>query len=1078
MKLKTLRKILTVVSFLLAGILLTGTVIGNENAPIISQTLGAKTFEVVNTGNANEDTEYYKSSYKKIGDLVDAGYQKAVQVLGEGSVLLKNDNNALPLSKGSKVSLVGVTAYDPVYGGTGSGGISTEETKSFVEALELAGLELNPTLKDSYTSEEWKQYKRGSEGRFGNTVVKMNGAPWDVVDAAAGSTFAQYGDAAILFVGRVGGEGYDLSRKGGDGVDNGDGLGPDYLGLNARELSVLEGLKAKKAAGEIKKIIVIINYSSMIEGDFLADPAVDAAMWIGAPGIGTEAVGLLLTGDINPSGRLPDTMWVDNAMNPVNVNFGRFGYEGAAELGVTTELGTGIYPANTLSSYVVYQEGMYLGYRYTETRYEDLVLGTPKVGAYNYNDVVARPFGFGLSYADFELSNVNVTKEGDRNYKVTVTVKNTSDTYAGKHSVPVWVSKPYGDYARKNQIQVPSVELVNFGKTKILNPGESQTLTITLDERYFTSYDANNAKTYVLMDGDYYVAVGGSAHDAVNNVLSAKKQNGVKIDESKMIGSGDASLVKKFTLSFDKEKYSVSDAVSMIDGVTKAQITNLFDFADINKYEGRGNNHVDYYSRDNWEAVSLDQENGFVKLTMTEQMAREIYAQVPEQTGKYNNAPAVPAQYQQPIQKDNGEYPAMGVPAGLNLIDMRYDSEGNEISFFDPIWDTFMDQLTWKDLVTLCGSGGHTTMACDTVAKPATRDENGPNGFNVRNGGFYGNQRGLAYRTEMALGHVNGENLAPSSYGGQASDAEKEAQEKARQSVDQAGFRKPTGFPANGILAATFNQELAHEVGNIIGEDGIWLGFSGLYGIGLNTHRSPYSGRTCEYFSEDGMLAGLMGAAESLGIEEKGVHVYNKHCALNDQEANRHGICTWATEQSIREIYLRAFELPIIMGGAFNTMNSFNRIGLQTGAACPALSESFLRGECGMKGIIVTDAYGDMDGSQNCDPYFEQVYSVLVGGSDIPDGGTPLSAGHFDKYETGYSAMAWAMRKAAKRVMYQTVWSNAMNGISSTTKIVSITPWWQMLLNVLDIVFCVLLAGCLVWTVIDLVNENKKKKKA
>ena len=329
-------------------------------------------------------------------------------------------------------------------------------------------------------------------------MTVINDAPWSVVNAEAGSSFAQYGDAAIFVIGRIGGEGTDNDRKMGDGIDNNDGLAHDYLSLTANELSVLDGLKAKKQAGEISKIIVLVNYSSMIEGcDFLDDPQIDAAMW------------------------------VDKAMNPVNANFGRWTYEGAERLGVPTELGTGMYPASTLASYVVYQEGMYMGYRYTETRYEDVVLGTPNVGNYNYSEVVARPFGFGLSYADFELSNVSVTRDGDRNYVIKVTVTNTSSPYSGKHSVPVYVSKPYGTYAKNNGIQVPSVELVQFGRTGVLAPGQSETLTITVDEKFFASYDAYGARGYVLMDGDYYIAVGGDAHEAVNNVLAAKKANTV-----------------------------------------------------------------------------------------------------------------------------------------------------------------------------------------------------------------------------------------------------------------------------------------------------------------------------------------------------------------------------------------------------------------------------------------------------------------------------------------------------------------------------------------------------------------------
>lgn len=285
-------------------------------------------------------------------------------------------------------------------------------------------------------------------------------------------------------------------------------------------------------------------------------------------------------------------------------------------------------------------------------------------------------------------------------------------------------------------------------------------------------------------------------------------------------------------------------------------------------------------------------------------MAEEIYAQTPEGIEK-----AVPSQYSQPLQKDDIPYPTYGKNSGLMLINLLKDDEGNEIDFFDPVWDTFLDQLTYEETAKLCLMGYHLTAGVDSITKPETNDENGPNGFNQT---YNKSNMGLFYRVENAAGHVNED--------GSYTDA-----------ADPDGEKKTTGFPANGLLAATRNKELSYEVGNIIGNDGIWSGMSGLYGIGANIHRSPYLGRCAEYYSEDGTLTGLMAAYECKAIEEKGVHVYNKHCVVNDQEACRHGVGVWIPEQALREIYLRAFELPITMGGAYNTMASFARIGTQTG---------------------------------------------------------------------------------------------------------------------------------------------------
>lgn len=1065
MKFKAGRKILTTASLLMLGTLVTGTIIAKENSQLISAYLNAKTFEVVEKGDGTADTIYFKSKFNNLRDVKDNAMATVKKEVAEGTVLLKNENHALPLAVGSKISVLGMGAYDPVYGGTGSGGITADAVVNYADSMADAGLVVNPTLKENYTSDAWKQYKRGKTGNYGTSRVLINDVPWNVVEPVAGESITTYGDAAFYVVSRQGGEGYDIDKDA-DGIDNNDGRGKDYLGINEAEKSCIDALKSLKRDGKVKKIIIIVNFSSMVEGDFIKDPEIDAAIWAGAAGNGNSVFGKIITGEINPSGRLADTMYMDNALNPINVNFGKNLYENATDLGVDMHVGTLAYPEVTLGSYMVYQEGMYLGYKYTETRYEDTVLETANVGDYNYSNVVAYPFGHGLSYSEFEYSNLQLNKTGDREYTVKIDVTNKStSTLSGKVSVPVYISKPYSQYAKDNGIQVPSVELIDYAKTQVIAPGKTEHVTIKLDEKFFASYDANLAKTYVLQDGDYYIAVGGSSHDAVNNVLKAKESNGIHVNADKMVGTGNSDLVAKVHLGFDKVKYSRSDVRSTLDNQYH-EITNLFDESDINKYSGRGDNHVDYYDRQHWDRVSLDQVNGSPKLKMTEQMAMEVYAQIPDETGVYNNIPGVPAKYKQPIPADSVEYPTYNKAAGLKLIDLMKDSDGKEISFFDPIWDTFLDQLSWEDTVALCSSGQHLTEAVASIAKPQTKDENGPNGFRLSyvGGGRDGAVRpnALYFLQEKALGHVNDDgslNLDT------ITDSEWVRQQKG------------TGYTCNGLLAASFNKELAREVGEACGEEGLWAGYSGIYGTGLNIHRSPYLGRTSEYFSEDGLLTGKQAAQYSAGIESKGVHVYNKHCALNELEQNRHGVQVWINEQALRETYLRAFELPIVEGGAWNIMASFSRFGTVSGAANGRLNNNYLRGECGLKGIIVTDFYGDMNGNQDVDPYYEQVYGTYYGGCDIPDGNQPMTGEHFKKYQHGYGTMAWRMRECCKRLCYQTLWCNAMNGLSSTTEIVQLTPvWWQTLVAT-DVVFGVLFAGGFGWTVYALFDEIVKKHK-
>ncbi len=1052
---KLLQRIAIVALTLVFGVSCTGTVIALENADAINSALGTASFELVtNPDAANMDTEYYKSDYSDLASLIEAGAAMTEEVMAEGAVLLKNDNDALPLAAGNKVSVFGVTSADPIYGGTGSGAVDASKAVSFYSGFEAAGLELNPTLKERYLDANawyaapdpgnfWQgiagepyddaiHFRRYSAGWAGSEGIYIGGVPWDMVEQEAGGSFAAYGDAAVYIIGRVGGEGSDLSKDSAT-----DGYNGDFLHLTQKEMDTLKGLKALKEQGVFQKLVFIYNGASMVSAGFINDPqyGIDAALWVGTLGQnGGSAVGKLLTGEYVPSGKLTDTFWTSHEMNPVNVNYGYWEYADADKYGILSKQGNMFVPEPTLHAYTVYQEGMYLGYRYTETRYEDAVMGSANVGDFDYSQVVAFPFGHGRSYTEFSYGNFKAEKTGDRGYTLSVDVTNTGSQYSGKETVQFYVSKPYGDYAKQNQIQVPAVELVEFGKTKILAPGETETVKVTVDEKYFASYDVYGAGTYVLMPGDYYLTAAADAHQAVNNVLLAKGADAVRL-----VGAGDQALTAKFNLDLNTEKYAFSDA-------TGNPIVNLFDYGDINRYSGRGDNGVRYYDRADWAGtVSLDRVNGVPKLHATQEMANDILKQCP-------------VEYGIPLPKDGEKtaYPTMGKSAGISLVDMRADSEGNPIDLDDPLWDTFIDQLTWDELATLVSTGYHNTALVESIGKPETNDENGPNGFNLR----YNQQKeGRVYRDEVKAGHV---------------DAEGNVTEQG----DPNGKLKTTAFPANGIVAASFNRDVAYRAGRIIGEDGIWCGCAGLYGIGANIHRSPYLGRTAEYYSEDGMLTGLMAAAECAGIEEKGVHVYNKHCVVNDQESARHGVGVWVTEQALREIYLRAFELPITIGGASNTMASFARIGTIAGPSDGVLGQSFLRGECGMKGIIVTDMYTDMNGKQDNSPYFELAYGVYTGGCDIPDGSGEEA--QFDAYRPDgsgngdYAAMAQAMRLAAKRICYSVANSNAMNGIAPGTKMVPVMPWWHRALVTVEIASGALLLASVAWTV---VYEMQRKKK-
>ena len=976
---RTLKKAFLNITAGLCAIVFTGNVIAGECAGQINSALGTATSKVVSTlaeGETEGYARYFESKYNSIAELKAAGEAKVREVEGEGIVLLKNDNNILPLKEGSDVALVGVTILDPVYGGTGSGAVDANGAANYYDVMTQAGYNVvDKALLDYYVEKEAKR-----------NAHEIGEIKWSKVKKNNGDTIGN-GEDVIFVVGRVGGEGNDVT------VTIDDTLDDDYLKLNENELSILEGLKELKDDGKIRSITMIINSANPMSVGFLNDEAygVDAALWVGSVGqTGIYAVGDVISGKTNPSGSLPDTWWVDNQLNPVQNNFGSYTYADANNF----DLGTN---ANKFNQYVVYQEGIYVGYKYTETRYEDVVMGTPNAGDFNYNSIVGYPFGFGLSYTSFSFSDMQVEKTGEgqqTSYDVSVKVTNTG-AVAGKKTVQVYAQKPYTEYDKQNGIEKAAVELAGYGKTAILQPGESEVVKVNVPEYFLTSYDATGTGVYILDEGHYYLTVADDSHAAANNILAAKGMT----TENGMTAAGDASLTYGMDYTFDAETYATSYG-------TGSEVKSLFADADVNRYAGSGDNSVVYYSRSNWAGTVT---SGPVQLTMTAQIAADAKlddSDLPDATGM--------------------EFPTMGVSANLQLVNMM------DYDYDDPQWDIFMDQLTYEQMAKLCANGLRMTINIDAIGKPLTVDHNGPSGVTQK--------------------YSVGEN----GYAVQTNDPQKDI--------------KGTCYPCNGIIAATFNDELIREVGELIGEDAMWAGYAGLYGTGLNIHRSPYAGRVFEYYSEDGTLTGLVDAAETLGIQSKGVYVYNKHFVLNDQENNRAGIATWINEQALREIYLRAFELPIVNADAKCVMTAFNRLGAQWAGAYTELLTDWLRGEAGMEGFAVTDMYDDT--------YMVKANEV-VAGNDIPDNYVGDDISQFAAYgpngSTPNAAVAQALRTSSKRVLYTVLHSRGMDGISSNTQIVSVTPWWQMTLNVAQWTLTGLTALALLLLLLDMAPRKKKK---
>lgn len=954
---------------LVAAIIGTNVAFGSAQAINIALQVSLNKFE-----NKNEDAVYFESDFDSVEDLEAHDKEIAEQLTGEGAVLLLNKDNALPLSGTEKVSTFSHSAVDIVTCGGGSADIDTSNAPTLKEALESRGFTVNPTLWDFYTTGAGKDYFRtpakGMNGIESREQYHVNEVPVSVYTDAVKSSFAEYGDAAIVVISRLSGELYDMPMDG--FVD----------GTNALELTQEEKDMLKMVNENFEKTIVLINSANAIECDFLTSGEydIDAALWIGYTGsYGLNPVADILAGNVNPSGKLVDTYANDNTTVPSMADFYTNQWANA-----NPETDSRWYAVSQLDGnmfYTVYQEGIYVGYRYYETRYEDTVMGTGNTANYSYAADVAFPFGYGLSYTTFDWTDFTANYDAaSDSFVVNVTVTNTG-AVAGKDVVQIYFQSPYTDYDKANGIEKAAVELCGFDKTELLQPGESETVSITVPREELAAYDRNAAKTYILDAGDYYLTAADNAHEAVNNVLAAKGFT----TENGMDAEGNTAFTYLYNNpELDTTTYSVSFA-------TGEEITNQFDSAELANY----GIDVTYLSRSDWQGTWPKSMAG---LEASEEMMEGLY------------------NYQTYQPSTEGTMPTMGADNGMTLAMMI----GKD--FNDPDWDKLLDQVTFEEMATLIGKGFHNTALMTSISKPATVDDNGPQGFTQT-------------LTGVSVCHA--------------------------------------AYSDENIMAATWNVELMEEVGKCIGNDMLDLGATGLYGPAMNIHRSAYAGRNFEYYSEDAFLSGKIAAFEIKGIQSKGVYVYIKHYALNDAETHCRNLAVWANEQAIREVYLDAFKHAVVEGDAHNVMNSFSRIGTIWTGAHEGLMTNVLRGEWGMDGFAITDFSGNsMFAAYGLYLKSFDVAHGLLAGTDTWDSSAEQWTNDLMTLYRNDPSIVNAMRNATHRILYTVANSNAMNGIDADTRIVAVTPWWQTALIALDIVLGVLLVG----SVAMLVRSIRKKK--
>ena len=536
------------------------------------------------------------------------------------------------------------------------------------------------------------------------------------------------------------------------------------------------------------------------------------------------------------------------------------------------------------------------------------------------------------------------------------------------------------------------MELVGYTKLA-LAAGETATATITVPKTELRAYDANGAGTYILDAGDYYFACGNGAHEALNNILAAK---GYSMDDG-MTAEGDASLAVKHTVtSLDTSVFSTA--------VTGAAIVNQLDHADLNRFDSDTSNDIVYVSRSDWERTMPKAD-----LTAKTYKAAAQIAASDDMVAQMN------ALYE---KNTSGTMPTLGKEGSLNLaqfIGVPLDGSA-EVNGQSYTWDDLLDQVTFNEMARLIGQTYHSTVPVSSVSKPATKDENGPQGI----------------------------------------------------TATLTGGGSSTSYTSEDLLAATFDPAIAEAVGRSMGNDCLLANgkaYSGIYGPGVNIHRTPYSGRNFEYYSEDPFISGKTCAAEVAGIQSKGVYVYMKHFALNDQETARDGIAVWTNEQAAREIYLQAFEYPVVESGAYCVMTSFNRMGCIWAGGDKGMITGILRGEWGMPGFVLTDF-------SNNNNYMDVLNGLMAGGDGWDCNDAAKWTDKLVQYKDDPNVVT-AMREATKHIFYTVANSNAMNGVSANMQVIEIRPWWKNAIVAADVVFGVLAAG----SIFMLVKTIKKGKK-
>ena len=973
----------------------------------IDKFLGTKSSAMV-TDSTDEDLYTYKSDYSSTTELLDSIEDLGERMSEEGTVLLKNENNALPLSKDEtqKLSLLGFSSYYPVQGGDMGSSLNENkgtdaDTVDFVEALDAKGFKINEDLQKLYKSLEsefktevnmWGNIMEyyhitapATDGVFASKEPSQE--KMDSVDAQWKDSMDDY-NVMLVTIGRSSTEN-GTYLPGVDGVDASQDLNQtDPLGLSDDERDLINAAVAEKENNGGKVIVMLNNANAMEIDEIKNNDGVDAILEVGFPGgYGFYGVADILSGEANPSGHLTDTYAVTNANSPAAQNFGNYEWTNAD-------------PSVNINAEEVEAEDIYTGYKYYETRYADTVLGQGNADAtvgsstgkaWNYDDEVSYPFGYGLSYTTFEqtLKSVDVDL-ANRTVTAEVDVKNTGDV-AGKDVVQLYTSVPYTDYDVENKVEKSAVQLLDYEKTDMIEPGESQTVTITADAQDMASWDStcsNEAGTtgnWILDNGTYYFTVGNGAHEAVNNILAAQDQ----------IVEGNKDNVQTWEVGdFDSSSFAIT--------LNGTPVENQLQDADLNSWM---EDTVTYLSRNDWEGTWPET---YKDLTATDEMISTM-------ADDYSDIEA------------NGDPSSVtfGADNGMTLANMK----GVE-DITDERWSTLMDQLTLEECLIRTGLGGTSTKVIESITSPEAIQNDGPNGFNSYPLGQYAN-------SDASTG------------------------DPCVIAKDDPNRDYKMGVMANEtVIGQTFSKQLAAEWGKAVGNYSLWANTAIWWGVGTNLHRTPYNARNHEYFSEDAVLTAGQGAAIIKAGHDYGVLIAPKHLAFNDTEINRTGIAEFMTEQAARENELRGTQSCIEDANALAVMTTYNRVGCVTSNAHTGLLLNILHKEWGFKGLMSEDFIQD--------PAYTKIHMAVHNGVTMTcnTGDNTMAAVEavWPYWSVENASQSEELLTDLKQAMlyqnYALANSNAMDGMSTSTHIEKLNTWYDNLITGLRIGFGVLTVLC------------------